>query len=82
MAIDSFIITILYGALFLFLQGSEYFEAPFDFTDSVYSSVFYVLTGLHGAHVFIGVTFLVVCFFRLIFRHFLVLHYLGFVVAI
>lgn len=82
MAIDSFIITILYGALFLFLQGSEYFEAAFDFSDSVYASVFYVLTGLHGTHVFIGVTFLFVCFLRLIFRHFLVLHYLGFVVAI
>jgi cytochrome c oxidase subunit 3 len=61
---------------------SEYYEAAFDFSDSVYGSTFYALTGLHGMHVFIGVSFLTICFIRLIFRHFLVLHYLGFVVAI
>lgn len=64
------------------LQMFEYYEAPFDFSDSVYSCTFYMLTGLHGFHVFVGVGFLFICFLRLLKRHYLVNHYLGFVFAI
>lgn len=81
-AIDSFLITIFMGFLFLSLQLYEYYEAPFEFSDSVYACSFYMLTGLHGFHVFVGVVFLTVCFIRLLKRHFLSNHYLGFVLAI
>jgi heme/copper-type cytochrome/quinol oxidase subunit 3 len=36
------------------LQGMEYIEAPFNINDSVFGSCFYMATGFHGFHVFIG----------------------------
>lgn len=54
--------TQLLGLLFLGLQLFEYKAAPFTITDSVYGSIFYMLTGLHGSHVFIGFLLLVVDF--------------------
>jgi len=60
----------------------EYYEAPFDYADSVYGCSFYTLTGLHGCHVIIGAGFLLVCLIRLLKRHYLTTHYLGFVFAI
>jgi heme/copper-type cytochrome/quinol oxidase subunit 3 len=41
-----------------------------------------MLTGLHGMHVIIGVSFIFICFIRLLKQHFTVRHYLGFVFAI
>lgn len=81
-SIDSFLITIVLGFLFIFLQMFEYYEAFFNMSDSVYASVFYSLTGLHGVHVFVGACFITVCFLRLLQDHFLVTHYLGFILAI
>lgn len=57
--------TIVLGFLFILLQGVEYVNAPFNITDSVYGSIFFGLTGLHGFHVIIGVLFLTVCFIRM-----------------
>lgn len=74
--------TILLGLFFLILQMFEYYESPFDFSDSVYACSFYMLTGLHGCHVFVGVSFLFVCLIRLFRRHYLRTHYLGLVFAI
>lgn len=81
-AFSAFLITILLGALFVCLQMYEYYEAGFDISDGVYPSTFYMLTGLHGFHVIIGVSFIFVCFIRLLRKHFTVKHYLGFVFAI
>jgi len=81
-SIDGFFLTIILGLFFIILQGMEYYEASFNITDSVYGSVFYMLTGLHGCHVIIGVVFLFVCFLRLLNNHFLRNHYLGLVCAI
>jgi len=81
-AIDSLIITIVLGYSFIVLQLVEYYEAVFNYSDSVYSCSFYMLTGLHGCHVFVGATFLVVCLIRLLRRHFLTTHYLGLIFAI
>lgn len=50
-SIDSFLITIFFGFFFVILQMFEYYEAVFNFSDSVYSCSFYMLTGLHGCHV-------------------------------
>jgi len=50
--------TFLLGATFLFVQINEYVHIGFSPADSAQGSVFYGLTGLHGAHVFIGLTLL------------------------
>jgi len=73
-----FIVTLGLAVLFTLLQIYEYFNAPFNFTDSVYGSAFYSLTGLHGAHVIIGSIFIFVCFIRFLNSHFTRKHHLGF----
>ena len=50
--------TFLLGATFLFVQINEYAHIGFAPHDSAQASIFYGLTGLHGAHVFIGLTLL------------------------
>jgi len=50
--------TFLLGATFLFIQINEYAHIGFAPHDSAQGSIFYGLTGLHGAHVFIGLTLL------------------------
>jgi cytochrome c oxidase subunit 3 len=47
-------LTILLGALFIVLQGYEYAVAGFTPQTNVFGSIFYTLTGFHGAHVLIG----------------------------
>jgi cytochrome c oxidase subunit 3 len=58
------LLTILLGATFLGIQGYEYGHAAFGFTDGIYPSVFFMATGFHGFHVFVGVCFLTVCLVR------------------
>ncbi len=50
--------TFLLGATFLLVQINEYVHIGFAPHDSAQGSVFYGLTGLHGAHVFIGLLLL------------------------
>jgi cytochrome c oxidase subunit III len=50
--------TFLLGATFLFIQINEYVHIGFSPQDHAYGSVFYGLTGLHGAHVTIGLVLL------------------------
>jgi cytochrome c oxidase subunit III len=50
--------TFLLGATFLFVQINEYVHIGFSPQDHAQGTVFYGLTGLHGAHVFIGLTLL------------------------
>ena len=52
-------LTILLGACFLGLQLYDYSQLGFGVRDGIFGSVFYVMTGLHMAHVFGGVVFLV-----------------------
>ncbi len=51
-------ITWLLGATFLFVQINEYVHIGFSARDGAFGSIFYGLTGLHGAHVFIGLLLL------------------------
>lgn len=50
--------TLLLGITFLFIQINEYANLGFAPHDSAQGTIFYGLTGLHGAHVFIGLTLL------------------------
>ena len=50
--------TFLLGATFLFIQINEYVHIGFSPQDHAQGSIFYGLTGLHGCHVFIGLTLL------------------------
>ena len=51
-------ITWLLGATFLFIQINEYIHIGFSARDGAFGSIFYGLTGLHGAHVFVGLMLL------------------------
>jgi cytochrome c oxidase subunit 3 len=56
--------TFLLGATFLFVQINEYVHVGFAPHDSAQASIFYGLTGLHGAHVFIGLCLLLMITIR------------------
>ena len=58
------IVTILLGATFLIIQINEYIHIGFTPQDKAFGSAFYSLTGLHGLHVFIGLTLLTFAFIR------------------
>jgi cytochrome c oxidase subunit 3 len=51
-------ITWLLGLTFLFIQINEYVHIGFSARDGAFGSIFYGLTGLHGAHVFVGLMLL------------------------
>lgn len=80
-AIWSLILTVVLAAAFTALQVLEYLEAPFSISDGVYGSTFFLATGFHGFHVFIGTIFLTVCLFRLYQFHFTRNHHFGFEAA-
>ena len=50
--------TFLLGLTFLFIQINEYVHIGFSPHDNAQASIFYGLTGLHGAHVFVGLLLL------------------------
>jgi cytochrome c oxidase subunit 3 len=51
-------VTIALGVAFLALQLYDYSELGFGIKDGTFGTLFYVMTGLHMAHVFGGVVFL------------------------
>ena len=59
---------LVLGVCFLFLQGFEYFHAynelNLTLASGVYGSTFFLLTGFHGFHVFLGGTMLAVVLVR------------------
>ena len=52
------VLTFLLGLTFLLTQVREYSRVGFAPKDGAFGTVFYGLTGLHGAHVFVGLTLL------------------------
>jgi cytochrome c oxidase subunit III len=62
--------TFLLGLTFLFIQVNEYIHIGFAPHDFAQGSIFYGLTGLHGAHVFIGLTLLLFTTIRAFRGHF------------
>jgi len=78
LALYGFIITLALAITFTLLQIGEYFDSPFNISDSIFGTVFFSLTGLHGLHVIIGSIFIFVCFIRFLNVHFTTSHHLGF----
>ena len=62
--------TFMLGATFLFIQVNEYAHIGFAPSDSAQASIFYGLTGLHGAHVAVGLTLLAFTTIRAFRGHF------------
>jgi cytochrome c oxidase subunit III len=62
--------TFLLGTTFLFVQINEYVNIGFSPQDSAQGTIFYGLTGLHGAHVFVGLTLLAMVTVRAFRGHF------------
>ena len=52
------LLTFLMGLVFLLTQAREYSRVGFAPRDQSFGTIFYSLTGLHGAHVFVGLTLL------------------------
>jgi heme/copper-type cytochrome/quinol oxidase subunit 3 len=73
-----FMFTLYLSVLFTSLQGYEYVSAPFSISDGVYGSCFYMTTGFHGFHVFIGAVAIFVSFIRSILNHYTNTHHFGF----
>ncbi len=62
--------TFLLGVTFLFVQINEYVHIGFAPANSAQASIFFGLTGLHGAHVFIGLVLLAMVNVRAFRGHF------------
>lgn len=80
-AIKALGITVFLGFVFLCFQIYEYMHAHFGFTEGIYASTFYMATGFHGFHVFVGTVFLFVCWRRAIKGHFTQEKHFGFEAA-
>ena len=80
-AIKALGISVFLGFFFMCFQVYEYTHAHFKFTDGVYASTFYMATGFHGFHVFVGTIFLFVCWIRTIKGHFTPQSHFGFEAA-
>jgi cytochrome c oxidase subunit 3 len=80
-SIISFVITIVLAIIFTFCQYFEYVNSSFTIADSVYGSCFYMATGFHGFHVFVGTLALSVMLYRLYNHQFTTQHHLGFEAA-
>lgn len=76
-SVVSLLYTVFLAVLFTYFQGVEYVSLPFNISDSVYGSCFYMTTGFHGFHVFVGTVAIVVAFVRLVKNHFTNTHHLG-----
>lgn len=74
-------LTVGLGVLFLGFQVYEYVHASFGFTQGIFPSTFYMATGFHGFHVFVGTVFLAVCWLRARKHHFTAKSHFGFEAA-
>ena len=64
------LVTLAFGAVFLAVQGVEYARETFTPRSHAYGSLFFTITGLHGAHVLVGLLMNVVVQVRAWLGHF------------
>jgi cytochrome c oxidase subunit 3 len=74
-------LTILLAILFTCVQIYEFAVAPYSFSGSLYGATFFMATGFHGFHVFVGTIFLIVCLVRAYAGHFTPQKHFGFEAA-
>lgn len=55
-------LAVSFGIFFSWLQFIEYGLTKFTINDSIYGSVFFLLTGLHGFHVIVGTSLLLIVY--------------------
>jgi cytochrome c oxidase subunit III len=63
-------LTFLLGLTFLLIQAREYTRIGFGPSENAFASTFFGLTGLHGAHVFVGLNLLLYAFIRAVRGHY------------
>jgi cytochrome c oxidase subunit III len=71
------VLTFLMGLAFLLTQMLEYARIGFNPGDGAFGTIFFGLTGLHGAHVFVGLTLLAMATVRAFRGHFTPEHHDG-----
>jgi cytochrome c oxidase subunit 3 len=73
--------TVLLGSVFLYYQAVEYVHAyhiNLTLGTGIYGSTFFMLTGFHGMHVFLGTLMLAIIWLRCLRGHFSKDHHFGF----
>jgi len=74
--------TVVLGCIFLFYQAEEYIHAYHELNltlgSGIYGSTFFMLTGFHGMHVFLGTLMLAIIWLRCLKGHFSKDHHFGF----
>jgi cytochrome c oxidase subunit 3 len=75
------VLTFLMGLTFLLTQVIEYHRLGFNTADTSFAATFFGLTGLHGGHVFVGLTILLVMAVRAFRGHFSPDHHHGVEIA-
>ena len=71
------VLTFLMGFTFLATQVTEYARIGFQPGDNAFTTIFFCLTGLHGAHVFVGLSILLFMTIRAFRGHFSPDHHHG-----
>ena len=75
-------LTVILGATFLGLQAVEYIHAYHELnlklSSGIYGSTFFMLTGFHGFHVFVGMLMLLFITIRIMRGHFTPQRHFGF----
>ena len=71
------VLTFLMGFTFLATQITEYARIGFAPRDNAFTTIFFSLTGLHGAHVFVGLSILLVTIIRAFRGHYSPEHHHG-----
>ena len=71
------VLTLALGVVFLLTQAREYSRVGFNPADGAFGTIFYGLTGLHGAHVFVGLTLLTFATIRAFRGHYTAEHHHG-----
>ena len=71
------VLTFVMGLAFLLTQVVEYLHVGFNTSAGAFASVFFGLTGLHGAHVFVGLSLLLMVIVRGFRGHFSPEHHHG-----
>ena len=71
------LLTFLMGLTFLITQAIEYSRIGFNTSDGAFATIFFCLTGLHGAHVFVGLSILAFMTIRAFRGHFSAEHHDG-----